>query len=254
VVTGKVLTTAGFPIGMAVRDLAAHLAVNGSVLAGLSAAREWDMPVPASDPCLLIRPSLHPRLGGIRYLRIPVSPRDVCRSSGADVTTRARTVFDCLRLMADREAELLLDRALHRGWLSVDDLAERISANCGRHGQPRLLRLLASARDGTASPAERLAASLLRRAGITGWQGNQPIYDARGLAAIGDLVFEAERLVVELDGRAFHSDVDAFQRDRTRQNRLVAAGWTVLRFTWRDLTERPGYVVATIRAMLSRLG
>ena len=43
---------------------------------------------------------------------------------------------------------------------------------------------------------------------------------------------------------------ERFQRDRSRQNRLVAAGWTVLRFTWRDLVERPGYVVRTIRDVI----
>jgi very-short-patch-repair endonuclease len=63
-------------------------------------------------------------------------------------------------------------------------------------------------------------------------------------------VFEAERVVVELDGRAFHTTSDRFERDRQRQNQLIGAGWTVRRFTWRDLTQRPAYVVATIRQLL----
>lgn len=65
------------------------------------------------------------------------------------------------------------------------------------------------------------------------------------------MVFEEQRLVVEIDGWAYHSTPDRFQGDRTRQNRIVAAGWDVLRFTWRDVTERPGYVIATIRATLA---
>jgi len=75
-----------------------------------------------------------------------------------------------------------------------------------------------------------------------------------GFIGIGDIVFDILKLVVEVDGWAFHTTPERFQRDRGRQNRLVAAGWTVLRFTWRDLVERPGYVLATIRAMLDRLG
>jgi len=75
-----------------------------------------------------------------------------------------------------------------------------------------------------------------------------------GLIGIGDIVFEILKLVVEVDGWAFHTTPDRFHRDRERQNRLVAAGWTVLRFTWRDLVERPEYVLATIRTMLDRLG
>jgi len=55
-----------------------------------------------------------------------------------------------------------------------------------------------------------------------------------------------------VDGRAYHGP-DRFQSDRTRQNALTAAGCTVLRYTWYDLTERPGYVASQIRAMLARL-
>lgn len=33
-------------------------------------------------------------------------------------------------------------------------------------------------------------------------------------------------------------------------NALVSAGWTVLRFTWHDLTSRPDYVLAQIKAAL----
>lgn len=62
--------------------------------------------------------------------------------------------------------------------------------------------------------------------------------------------FDDARLIVEIDGFAFHSAGADFQRDRTRQNALVAAGWTVLRFTWADLTERPDHVVAVIRHAL----
>jgi hypothetical protein len=46
------------------------------------------------------------------------------------------------------------------------------------------------------------------------------------------------------------SDVDRFAQDRVRQNALVLAGWTVLRFTWHDLMSRPQAVVAEIRAAL----
>jgi hypothetical protein len=55
-------------------------------------------------------------------------------------------------------------------------------------------------------------------------------------------------LAIEVDGWAWHHDVERFRRDRQRQNALVLAGWTVLRFTWHDLTQRPGEVVAEIRS------
>lgn len=51
-----------------------------------------------------------------------------------------------------------------------------------------------------------------------------------------------------MDGWAWHHDVERFQRDRQRQNAVVLAGWTVLRFTWRDLTQRPAEVISQIQA------
>src|SRR5439155_6087543 len=103
--------------------------------------------------------------------------------------------------------------------------------------------------------AERLAIELLRAADIGGWEANVPICDGAGeLIGVGDIVFRAARVVVELDGRAYHVDDERFEEDRYRQNRLVGAGWTVLRFTWRDLTGRPGHVVATVRRVLGHDG
>src|SRR5207248_6578943 len=164
---------------------------------------------------------------------------------------RARTVFDCLRILPEPKALDLLDRALQQRWITLDDLAGRVRAAAGRHGVGRLVRLMRAAGSGTRSVAERLAVDLLRRAGIVGWAANLPIHDASGrVLGVGDLVLPAERIVIELDGRAFHSTVDRFERDRYRQNQLTVAGWTVLRFTWRDLTRRPEYVVATVRRVL----
>ena len=67
-----------------------------------------------------------------------------------------------------------------------------------------------------------------------------------------DIAFPTERLAVEVDGWAWHHDRDRFERDRSRQNALVLAGWTVLRFTWADLTEDPTRVVVVVRAALGR--
>jgi very-short-patch-repair endonuclease len=41
-----------------------------------------------------------------------------------------------------------------------------------------------------------------------------------------------------------------FRRDRQRQNTLILDGWTVLRFTWQDLIQRPAKVIADIRTAL----
>jgi very-short-patch-repair endonuclease len=146
-----------------------------------------------------------------------------------------------------------MDRALQRGWITAAELADRVRRHAGRLGAPQLARLSRLAGSGARSAAERIALRLLREAGITGWEANASVYDEDGLVGVADVAFEAVRLALEFDGWAYHVTPDRFQSDRRRQNRLVAAGWTVLRFTWRDLTERPDYVISTITAMLARL-
>ena len=61
------------------------------------------------------------------------------------------------------------------------------------------------------------------------------------------------KLVIEVDGYQAHGHWAAFQRDRAKANRLVAAGFVVLRFTWHQLTQRPMQVVAEIARTLARL-
>ncbi len=65
-----------------------------------------------------------------------------------------------------------------------------------------------------------------------------------------DLAFPASRLAVEVDGWAWHVDAARFRADRRKGNAITRAGWDLLRFTWHDLTHRPDYVVAEIRAAL----
>jgi very-short-patch-repair endonuclease len=85
--------------------------------------------------------------------------------------------------------------------------------------------------------------AILRDAGLTGW-----------LRAVGferwtiDFAFPDAKVAIEVDGWAYHSDVERFRADRSKGNALVRAGWRLLRFTWHDLVNRPQYVVAEIRA------
>jgi very-short-patch-repair endonuclease len=65
-----------------------------------------------------------------------------------------------------------------------------------------------------------------------------------------DFAWPEHRLVVETDGWQAHGTPHAFQADRTTTNALQLAGWTVLRFTWTDVTRRQRRVAETVRAAL----
>jgi hypothetical protein len=60
------------------------------------------------------------------------------------------------------------------------------------------------------------------------------------------------RLVVETDGHEHHGTRAAFERDRARDQALAAAGWTVLRFTYRQVLEEPARVRDVLLSVRSR--
>ena len=66
-----------------------------------------------------------------------------------------------------------------------------------------------------------------------------------------DLLWPDRRLVVELDGHAFHHTRAAFERDRIRDGALQLAGYRVLRFTHRRLETDPVAAVESVRALLA---
>ena len=91
---------------------------------------------------------------------------------------------------------------------------------------------------------------LLREAGIEGWTAGVTLTDLEGVIGVVDVHFEATRVIVEVDGFRAHSAKRNFVNDRRRQNRLIMAGYTVLRYTWDDLHDRPASVIAEIKAVL----
>jgi very-short-patch-repair endonuclease len=66
-----------------------------------------------------------------------------------------------------------------------------------------------------------------------------------------DFLWRRHRLIVEIDGYRFHSSRSAFERDRRRDAELAAAGYQVIRVTWRQITEEPYSVVALLSQTLA---
>jgi very-short-patch-repair endonuclease len=57
-----------------------------------------------------------------------------------------------------------------------------------------------------------------------------------------DFAYPRLRVIIELDGRAWHGMLEQFDADRMRDNLAQIAGWTVIRITYRMLMDRPGEV------------
>ena len=57
-------------------------------------------------------------------------------------------------------------------------------------------------------------------------------------------------MIVEIDGFRYHSTRRAFERDRARDAALQAAGYRVVRFTWRQITHEAHAIVAQLAVLL----
>jgi very-short-patch-repair endonuclease len=176
---------------------------------------------------------------GTRLRRRDLVPKEIVERKGLLVTALPLTVVEAAA-RRDGGAKLM-DSALQRH-VELPQLWKAHLRNKGRHGSPAARRLLRAAADGARSEAERLLIKLLRDNNITGWKANYPLAGYKI-----DVAFPDEKVAIETDGWAFHSDQEDFQKDRERQNKIALLGWKVLRFTWLDLTEYPRRVLAEIR-------
>jgi very-short-patch-repair endonuclease len=221
-----------------------------AVASGLTAAWWWQLRDWAPGAAEVTVPRAQsPRLSaGVAVRRRNLDPADLVVLRGLPVTALPLTVLDAAAALGSDSGRPLVDRALQRR-VSFAELHAAYCRSFGRHGSPWMGQVLRQAADGASSDGERVLHRLLRGARIDGWVANHPAV-LSGAEYWIDVAFVARRLAVEVDGWAWHSDVYRFAHDRRRQNALVLAGWTVLRFTWHDLMSRPQAVVAEIRAAL----
>jgi hypothetical protein len=180
-------------------------------------------------------------------VRRAVDTLDRVRVDGVRVEHRAASALGAATTLGLVEGARLLDRALQQGRVGLPALRRALQGMGQRHGVVLARRLVALAEGGARSEAERDAVRSLRLAGIGGWTANLPV-DLSGFGRVViDIAFPAHRIAVEVDGWAFHRDVDRFRRDGLRQNEVVIGGWRVIRVSWYDLRETPGHLPDAVR-------
>ena len=234
-------------IGRHGRWLAAVLACGvGAALSLRSAAHLHELR--SSSPS---RPDVSRSGGGRRHLSgvvlhqpgRPLTGEVVVRER-IPVTTVERTLADLAGVLGAGALERAIARAEAMHVLHVPTLLECVAL---RPGAPIVRGILADWKPPmTKSDLEGLLLDVLASAGLP-----RPEVNTHVMGFEVDAFWPAARVVAEADSFAFHGSRYDVERDRHRDAVLTAAGYRVLRFTWRQLLDRPAEVTAAVAAALA---
>jgi very-short-patch-repair endonuclease len=166
---------------------------------------------------------------------------------GIPLTTPARTICDLAATEPLRDVESALAEArVHR--LATDRQINAVIQRAPTRPGASIIRKLLEQEDDTgytSSKAERLLRDLIAKANL-----ERPLFNEPLLGYVVDALWPRQRLIVEVDGYAYHRHRAAFERDRARDQQLIAAGYRVIRITWIQLRDRP---IETITAIIKAL-
>jgi very-short-patch-repair endonuclease len=186
---------------------------------------------------------------GLRIHRVKqLDLRDVRVHHGLPVTSPARTLIDYAAGASSRELDEAIAEARVQHLITDRDLDQAMGRCPGRKGITNLKSLLES-QNGTKltrSAAERLMRDLLHQAELP-----QPEVNAPLLGYEIDFLWRSEKLALQVDGVQFHGHRRAFESDRRKDQVLTAAGYRVIRVTWRQLKREPLAVIARIAQALA---
>jgi hypothetical protein len=193
------------------------------------------------------------RAGIDLHVSATLRPQDVTIHDGIPSTSVARTLLDLADVVDRRGVERAVEQAEVLGLFDLGGVRDMLDRAGPRRGVGVLRAVIGhwTGSSVTASELEERFLEICRKAALP-----QPAVNAwltlPGEAIKADFLWRHERLVVETDGRAIHATRAAFERDRLRDQRLTLAGYTVVRFTWQQVTREPAAVANTVGALLGR--
>jgi predicted transcriptional regulator of viral defense system len=172
-----------------------------------------------------------------------LTPADITVVNGIPTTTIPRTLFDLAELFTARQLERAFDQADIMQALDLNEIRDQLARNPHRRAAKAVIHLLNTHYIGstpTENEFEDAFLALTRSLKLPDPMPQFYIDPGDGEPPIrADFAWPDRKVVVETDGRRTHGTNHAFEADRRRDQRLTAAGWTVIRTTWRQLTQRP---------------
>lgn len=178
--------------------------------------------------------------------------RDIEIVDGIPCTTVARTLLDLAAVTPSRVVERAFDQAEVLQILDARAI-EDVLARAGRHRGAAVLRAVLNEHvpgtTVTKNDLEEAMLAICRQAGLPQPEVNAWIpLEPTGYEA--DFLWREHHLVAETDGGTTHTTRQAFVHDRKRDQRLMLAGFQVVRFPWQQVLYEPETVAPVVRDLL----
>jgi hypothetical protein len=176
-----------------------------------------------------------------------VNKDDRAAVAGIPVTSVARTVFDLAEVVDEQQLGRAFEEADRLNLLQMKALEDVCARGQGRRALRPIRALIEAARSPVISRTdlEERFALFCRDYDIVPAATNVEVLDHEV-----DAFWPRERVIIELDGYAFHRHRAAFEDDRSKDVARQVAGYKAIRITDRRLEREPDTVAAEIRALL----
>lgn len=223
-----------------------------AAFSGRTAAWLHGLDLPPLEPVEVTVPdasSLRPARA-VSARRARLAAGDVVVRDGLRVTSVPRTLADIAPALPVIEGVVAFDTALRLRAATLTELHEWSALHGGVKGIRAYRRALDRAHPASESPMETRLRVTLLLGGLPRPAVQRELRTSAGeLLARVDLYYASHRLGIEYDG-ATHRE--SLAEDDRRQNRILGAGYRLLRFTAGDVMGAPEMVVARVRAELRR--
>lgn len=225
------------------RRLRQRTPLGGEVFSHLSAALIHQLPVSTlNEPRVEVaRPSVSRTYSNLRVRRRAIPQAQMVQVGIYSVTTLERTLIDVARDYSLGVSVPMLDQALRNGSTTLEAIGSAVG-DCAEISGARSVETAIELADGRReSVAESICAVRFFEFGIVGFIPQVNVFDdARNWLGRVDFCHDKAKVIVEVDGMGKYSlgsgdPSREIEKEKLRESALSAAGYRVIRLTWRQL-------------------
>jgi hypothetical protein len=202
----------------------------------------------------------HPRVQGAVVHQIDDLRRSqITTIDGLPVSRPARAVVEVAATLGPRRLGRVLDDLVFDRRTSYEEVGIAL-AEVARPGKPGVVALASLLHDRTTASApgdselERALFAALLADGLPLPEAQRALPGTGAVEGVVDAAYPDCRVILEADGRRWHTRVADLRRDHERDAEAARAGWLTLRFLYEQITRDPEgvcAVVADVRAVRS---